>query len=379
MAMLTAACGGTPAAGFSSGASIALPEITASPHENTPSALRDPSRPGLPRPLVDPAEVLPGGPPPDGIPPIDHPRFERANAVHWIHDREPVISLTVGTDSRAYPIQVLIWHEIVNDTVGGEAVAVTYCPLCNSAIAFKRRDGERMLDFGTSGMLYRSDLVMYDRQTESLWSQFIGTAIEGVLTGHQLSSIPVQLVGWADWRTAHSNGWVLSRDTGFARDYGSNPYPGYDSVDTPPFAFRGAIDGRYPPKTRLVGIRRGGDSVAVMLDALRHAHVIDTSVGDEPVVVWEVDGTASPLDQGLIAEGQEVGSTAAFDPLLDGRHLHFVRSSDGFTDVETGSTWDLLGQASGGPLAGQALTPVAHDDTFWFAWAAFLPATRVVR
>jgi hypothetical protein len=217
------ACGGA-ATGNGKAARLALTEVSSSPRERTISALSDPAAGGLPRPLVDPAEILSAGPSPDGIPAIDHPRFERARGVSWLRDREPVLALTVGTDSRAYPIQVFIWHEIVNDTVGGIPLAVTCCPLCDSAIAFDRRLGARTLDFGTSGLLYRSDLVMYDRQTQSLWSQFIGTAIAGVLAGGQLSTLPVAIMSWADWRAAHGDGWVLSRDTDFQRDYGTNPY-----------------------------------------------------------------------------------------------------------------------------------------------------------
>jgi hypothetical protein len=371
------ACGGA-SAGNERAAGVALPGAPSSPRERTVSALSDPVAGGLPRPLVDPAEILSGGPPPDGIPAIDHPRFDRAGAVSWLHDREPVLALTVGADSRAYPIQVVIWHEIVNDTVGGVPVAVTYCPLCDSAIAFDRRLGARTLDFGTSGRLYRSDLVMYDRQTQSLWSQFIGTAIAGVLTRSQLSTLPVAIVSWADWRAAHGDGWVLSRDTGFQRDYGTNPYAGYDDVHSPPFLFRGDIDGRLPPKARLVGVRTGDAAVAVLLDELRAHHVITAQLAGRPLVIWERDGTASALDSAALAEGREVGATGVFDSRLDGRILHFTSAGGGFRDLATQSTWNVLGQAVRGPLAGRSLVPVEHVDTFWFAWAAFLPQTQIV-
>jgi len=137
-----------------------------------------------------------------------------------------VLSLTLGTETRAYPVQVLIWHEIVNDTVAGTPVAVTYCPLCNSALAFDRRVAGRVVSFGTSGRLYQSDLVMYDRQTESLWPQLELRAVAGMLTGTTLRPYPVSTVAWADWRRANPDGWVLSRETGHARDYGRNPYVG---------------------------------------------------------------------------------------------------------------------------------------------------------
>jgi hypothetical protein len=373
-----AACGGGASSSGEHTGSIALAEVTPSPREHTPGALAFQFGDGLPAPLVDPTQIASGGPPPDGIPAIDHPRFEHPRTVSWVRDREPVLALTVGADSRAYPVQVLIWHEIVNDTVGGEPVAVTYCPLCNSAIAFDRRQAKRVLDFGTSGLLYRSDLLMYDRQTQSLWSQLIGTAIAGVLTAQQLHTLPVSIVAWSDWRAAHPDGWVLSRDTGADRDYGSNPYVGYDDVYKPPFLFRGEIDGRYPPKTRLVGIRSGADSIGVLLDALRNNHVISTAVGGAPVIVWEKDGTASALDSAAVAGGRDVGATGAFSPYVDGRLLHFQTSGNGFIDAETESRWNILGTAVSGPLAGHSLRAVEHVDTFWFVWAAFLPSTRVV-
>jgi hypothetical protein len=161
------------------------------------------SRPS-PSPLVDPDEIVSGGPPPDGIPPIDRPKFEDPSGVPWLDPKEPVIAIEINGDSRAYPAQILIWHEIVNDTVGKVPVTVTYCPLCNTGIAFRRPViAGQLLDFGTSGKLYRSNLVMYDRQTESLWPQALGQAVVGPLTGTKLEWVPVQMVGWADWRASN--------------------------------------------------------------------------------------------------------------------------------------------------------------------------------
>jgi hypothetical protein len=200
---------------------VALPQVPASGREQGPSALyglyaygHGPAGAGLPRPLINPANILPGGPPPDGIPAINHPRFLHTAQVNFLSASEPVLALQIGPDARAYPVQILIWHEIVNDTVGRVPVAVTYCPLCNSAIAYDRRLTGRVLSFGTSGLLYDSNLVMYDRQTQSLWVQFTGQAVAGVLTGHQLRPYPMQTVSWGAWRAAHPGGWVLSRDTG---------------------------------------------------------------------------------------------------------------------------------------------------------------------
>ena len=367
-------------------AGVTLPQIPASRREQVPSALYDtmlygPAPPGLPRlrrPLVNLANIVPGGPPPDGIPAISHPRFLRPAQVNILSASEPVLALQIGADARAYPVQILIWHEIVNDTVGGVPVAVTYCPLCNTAIAYDRRTAGRVLSFGTSGLLYDSNLVMYDRQTQSLWVQFTGQAVAGVLIGHQLHPHPMQTVSWAAWRVGHPHGWVLSRDTGYTRPYGFNPYPGYDNINSPPFLFPGQVNGRYTAKTRLVGIRYRGAAVAVLLTTLQRRRVIDLTIGGRPVTVWWQPGTASALSSGTIAGGADVGATGAFSPVIDRRRLHFLPSAGGFRDRETGSHWSVLGHANAGPLTGQNLTPVPTVDTFWFVWAAFRPRTRVV-
>ncbi|NNE13139.1 MAG: DUF3179 domain-containing protein, partial [Ilumatobacter sp.] len=199
--------------------------------------------PSAPPPLVQFEEIRSGGPPPDGIPPIDEPRFLLPGDVDFLADNEPVLALEIDGDARAYPVQIMTWHEIVNDTVGGTPVTVSYCPLCNSAVAYDRRLGDRILDFGTSGLLYNSALVMYDRQTQTLWSHFTGQGIIGELTGEELVTYPLATVAWSTWRDTNPDGLVLSRDTGFSRDYGRNPYPGYDRVDGVPFLFQGEVDG----------------------------------------------------------------------------------------------------------------------------------------
>jgi hypothetical protein len=372
-----AAPGATPPE--SRAASVELEAVTGSAREQVPSALDRIDDPALPAPLVDPARVVPGGPPPDGIPPIDRPRFERAGEVDWLADDEPVLAPAIGEPARAYPVQILIWHEIVNDTVDGRPVSITYCPLCNSPLGFDRRLGERVLTFGTSGRLYLSDLVMYDRQTESLWSQIEGRAIAGALAGAELDRVPVQTVTWAQWRRANPDGWVLSRDTGVDRDYGRNPYTGYDDPRTQPFLFDGEPDSRLPAKERVAALGGDADPVAVPLTALTEAGVLELDVSGRPVVVWAAAGLRSALDTTRLPDGRAIGATGAFDPVLDGRRLHFRRDgADRFVDTETGSTWDVLGAAVAGPLAGARLTPVDHLDTFWFAWAAFHPTSRIV-
>jgi hypothetical protein len=275
---------------------VLLEEVAGSPAEVVASALDRIDDPALPAPLVDPARVISGGPPPDGIPPIDQPRFEPAADVGWLTEDEPVLAPAIGQPARAYPVRLLIWHEIVNDTIGGRPVAITYCPLCNSALGFDRRLGERLLTFGTSGKLYLSDLVMYDRQTESLWSQIEGRAIAGLLAGAELDRVPVQTVTWAQWRQTHPDGWVLSRDTGVTRDYGRNPYTGYDDPATQPFLFDGPPDPRLPPKERVAALGGDADPVAIPLTALTDAGAVELEVSGRPAVVWSVGGLRSALE-----------------------------------------------------------------------------------
>jgi hypothetical protein len=277
-------------------------------------------------------------------------------------------------------VQVLTHHEIVNDTVGGVPVAVTYCPLCASGVTFDRRVGERVLSFGTSGMLYLSDLVMYDRQTESLWPQIEGAAVAGALTGTELTVLPAGLVSWEQWRSAHPDGWVLSRQTGFDREYGANPYYRYDDKESLPLFLAGPIDNRIEwLKQPVVGIRFGDDALAVDIEALRRDGVREVAVGGRDLSVWWIPGARSSLDDFAVGEGREVGTTAVFDPVVDGRRLTFRPAGGAVSDVETSSTWNALGEAVAGPLTGSRLTPVPHVSTFWFAWSSFEQGTRVLR
>ncbi len=375
-------------------------------------------------------DILSGGPPPQGIPalgfggdyagaaaPSPAPQFvTQAAAEAWLGEQEPVIALSLGGESRAYPLQVLTWHEIVNDTLGGVPVAVTFCPLCNSALAFDRRipldaEGEAAVTalnpaatpqtpppanenvnsglfeeaasalevtFGVSGLLYNSNLLMFDTASSTLWSQLTGEGVVGSLSGAQLVRYPAQIVSFEEFRAAFPDALVLSRETGFSRDYGANPYVGYDRADEPPFLFAGEIDGRLPPKERVITFERAGDAAAFPFSTLQEQRVINTDVGGDPVAVFWQEGTTSALDARAIAQSEDVGAAGVFDRRVDGMTLTFAWNGEAFVDEETGSSWNLLGQAVSGELAGTALSPVVHDNTLWFAWAAFRPDTRIV-
>jgi hypothetical protein len=328
---------------------------------------------------VDYGEILSGGPPKDGIPPIDRPQLVSVGeADGWLEPMEPVILLQIGREARAYPLQILVWHEIVNDVVDGIPVLVTFCPLCNTAIAFERTLDGRVLDFGTTGRLRFSNLIMYDRQTETWWQQATGEAIAGELTGRRLEFLPAAIIAWEEFQAAYPEGQVLSTDTGHLRPYGQNPYVGYDDVRRSPFLYQGpATPGSMPPMARVLAIELNGDVVAFPYDALAQQRVVNTVIGGEAVVVFWEPGTASALDASEIALGRDVGSANAFERQADGRTLSFKHDGSGFLDRETGTRWSLLGEAIEGELAGVRLTPLVSINHFWFSWVAFRPETRV--
>ncbi len=347
-----------------------------------PSALRDRDADEFPPPLVDPEEIISGGPPPDGIPPIDEPAFVTvAEADAYLEADEPVVVLDIDGDARAYPVQVLIWHEIVNDEVGGVPVSVTYCPLCNSAATYVRSVRGVETTFGTSGRLFASALVMYDRATESLWTHFDGRAVVGLLTGEELESIPSPLLAWDDFKAAYPDGKVLDRDaTGYARRYGANPYVGYDNPESFPFLFLGDPDSRAAAKQRVVGVTVGEETKAYTLEAVSggEAKATHDTVGGSRIVILWAAGQSTALEDVDVAGGRDVGSVGVFVPEAEGQALTFAAEGDGFVDAETGSRWDVTGAAVEGPLAGSRLERLPHLDTFWFAWATYRPETELV-
>ncbi|MEE8334013.1 MAG: DUF3179 domain-containing protein [Alphaproteobacteria bacterium] len=247
-------------------------------------------------------EIMSGGPGKDGIPAIDKPRFvpiQEMTTKKWIGDTEPVISVEIAGDRRAYPLRLLIWHEIVNDTVGGVPVTVTYCPLCNSAIVFDRRIAGRILDFGTTGKLRNSDLVMYDRQTESWWQQFMGEAIIGDMTGTRLKMLPARVESFARFRDRAPDGKVLVPTGDVRRNYGANPYRGYDT-SARPFLYGGEMPKGIKPLAYVLAI---GDH-AWSLDLLRREKRIEFG---KLVISW-TPGQNSALDHYRIGQGRDIGN-----------------------------------------------------------------------
>ena len=324
-------------------------------------------------------EIRSGGPPRDGIPAIDAPRFVTSEAAgEWLAPREPVIVLERDGEAKAYPLQILIFHEIVNDTIGELPVAVTFCPLCNASIVFERRVDGRTLDFGTTGRLRNSDLVMYDRQSESWWQQFTGRGIIGRYDGTRLTSVPSRIAAAEEFAAAFPDGRVLSRETGHRRPYGQNPYRGYDSIDNSPFLYDGELDPRLPPMARVLALDDVGGSRLVPLSLLEREPLLHLEANGERVLVSGLGRSASALDTARIADGRDVPAAAAWRAAVDGRELAFELDDEGrLVDVETGSRWDGFGRAIDGELAGAALEQVDRGVHFAFAWLAFEPGAAV--
>lgn len=273
-------------------------------------------------------EIFSGGPGKDGIPAIDDVRVLEVEMETRLHPDEPVISLSINGAARAWPLRYLIWHEIANDTLGGIPIAVTYCPLCNAAIVFDRRHDGMVLDFGTTGNLRKSDLVMYDRQTESWWQQYTGEAIIGYYAGETLNVMASRLESWGEFSTRHPDGTVLTPVNPHGRPYGANPYRGYDTSGFP-FLYDGKVPQGIAPLARVVVVGEKAWSLRLLRE---QGEIIDGDL----TLKWK-PGQRSILDKRDITQGRMVGTVTA------------QRQQ------------------------GQVLNDVAYDVTFAFVFHAFNP------
>jgi hypothetical protein len=327
-------------------------------------------------PLYD---FLPAGPPPNGIPPLNEPRVvSAAIANHYLRAEEPVLAVTVAGHARAYPIRIMLWHEIANDVLGGRAIAVTYCPLCNSGVVFDRRVGGRTLRFGTSGLLRRSDLVMWDTATESWWQQYNGLALVGRLAGERLRMLPAEMLSWGEFKRRYPHGDALAQQTGFERPYGLNPYFGYDTSSRP-FGYNGdRLDSRLPAMERVLAIQADARILAAPYSLLCHRPVINARLGSVPVAIFYQQAVLSPLDGTVIDSSRDAGTAVAYDRRLGGRTLTFAERHGDLVDLQTGSVWDVSGIALSGPMRGRTLRPLLQNSQFWFALAAFAPRTPIL-
>ena len=312
--------------------------------------------------LIPLDKIKGGGPPKDGIPSIDDPVFAKVQDSQFMSDSDTVIGLYINGEARAYPLFILVWHEIVNDTVGGVPVAVTYCPLCYTNQVFERVIDGQEVEFGTSGKLYNSNLLMYDRLTDSYWSQALGLAVKGELTGHELDLVPFDVITWGDWKELYPDTLVLTTDTGHIRSYATDPYGSYYTEPRIMFPVEHSDD-RLHPKEIILGFEEDGIYKAFrQTDAESH------------VVINDVVGDSSVLVVSLYSE-----NARAFDREVDGQILSFEydADSDKIIDTLTNSEWNYEGLAVTGDYAGVQLQRIAYSPGFWFEWVAFHPDTLV--
>jgi hypothetical protein len=308
--------------------------------------------------IVSLDQIVSGGPPQDGIPSIDNPKFVSASDA-GLQDSDLVLGLDINGDVKAYPLNILVWHEIVNDVVGGEPVAVTYCPLCFTNQVFKRTVDGQIVEFGTSGKLYNSNLVMYDRTSESLWSQALGQAIVGEHAGRKLERVPFDVAFWKEWKALYPESKVLSQDTGFGRPYGVDPYGDYytDPRIIFPVSHR---DDRLGPKEIVIGLENGGTYRAYRLDQVEDSHVINDEINGKSIALVSLHPFMA----------------RAYDRVVDGQTLEFQYDGGTILD-QTGSVWNFDGEAVEGEMKGKKLTRLPFDEGFWFGWAAFHPETEL--
>lgn len=316
--------------------------------------------------------VISGGPPKDGIPPIERPKYvSAAEADKFLQRDDVVFGLDYRGEVKAFPQIILVWHEIVNEEVAGEKLSVTYCPLTGSTVGYKGKskiDG-RPFTFGTSGKLVNSNLLMYDRQTDSTWPQILGVAITGPNKGQRLDAVPLTWTTWGRWKRAYPTTLVLSKDTGHLRAYGRDPYGSYTSeaanyyTSGGPFFPVMARSSRFPDKKVVIGIKMGNDVLALPKDAAAKSGVVNFTLGGLPVVALY----DAALDE-----------VSAFVRDLEGRELRLERRNQEIVDAQTGTIWTAQGKAIRGRLTGAQLSWVASFDVMWFAWYAFYPETKVL-
>ena len=313
--------------------------------------------------LIPQSQLVNGGPGRDGIPALNRPAAVPAAAGdRFLAPDALVLGVTIGAEARAYPHNILWWHEIVNDELGGRAIVVSYCPLTGSGMVYDPVIGGRTLSFGVSGLLFDNNLVLFDRATDSLWSQMRVQSVCGTLSSTAPALLPVVQSTWAAWKALHPGTTVVSFDTGFPRNYNQYPYGNYDQLGDSSLLFpQSFVDPRRPLKELVIGIREGTVARAWPYEALGDRAAVNDTVGGRAVlVVFDRAG------QTAIAFERDVsGRRLTFD-VVEGTQFPFhVR------DRETGSLWDLTGAGVAGPLAGSRLNQVATYSAMWFAWAAF--------
>lgn len=325
-------------------------------------------------------EIITGNMPRHMMQAVNHPDYAPIEAVDWLHSASPVIVLSLAGDSvsaRAYPLALLLVHGIVNDVIADTPFAVTYCPLCNSPIVYGRTIENEVLTFAPTGHLRRSGFIMYDEQTQSWWQQFTGEAIVGVYAGERLPILTSMLVSYEAFTQQYPDGLVLMGDAQQPQmRYQQTRFVGYDSAM--PAFYRDEIDPRLPPMERVLTALIDEQAVAYPFSHLAQVGVVNDVVEDVALVAFWQEGALSVLDDAVIDRSRDVGMATLFDRRLpDGRVLSFERREGRFIDRETGSVWNIFGEAVSGALEGAQLTQRDCFPHFWFAWVATYPQTLI--
>jgi len=330
--------------------------------------------------------VMPKG----SFPKLDFPDFlNKLDGLQAYFGREPVIAIEINEEAKAYPLNVLTFYEISNDSLGGVPILATYCPLCNSGLVFNRKlkhnDKEYLLEFDVSGMLRKSDMIMLDRNTETLWQQLMGVGIVGDLDEAQLEILPSMIISVEEFFMHYPNGKILSNKADaeyMKKQLGKNPYKGYDNLESNPyerFFDKKNIDKRLPAMERVVDIESNGKYKVYAFSTIRKKGVINDTFQSKNVVLFHQKGTVSILDESNVSESKDIGSVTVFSRYVNGKTLTFKRKKGNFIDNETGSFWDSTGYCYYGKLENNQLQIEPHSNHFAFAWLAFHPETEIYK
>ncbi len=327
--------------------------------------------------------VLPRG----SFPKLDFPKFisnKEAKSHYFKH--EPVIAIELNGEAKAYPLSILTMHEISNDIIGNVPILPAYCPLCNTAVVFDRRlnvnGEEHLLEFEVSGMLRKSNLIIFDFLTESWWQHLTGEAITGEFAGKELTYIPSVIISYEEFFKRYPDGKILSPKTGFdaQKRYGTNPYEKYDDINSVPYSRffdEKNIDKRLPAMERIINIRDQEKYKIYPFTAIKKNQIINDKFESKNIVIFYQSGTVSVLDKKTISESKDIGSVTVFNPLLNNKLLTFKKDGNIFKDEQTNSEWDITGLCTKGELKDSQLEPVIHGNHFAFAWFAFYPESEI--
>lgn len=321
------------------------------------------------------------------FPTIDFPAFiSKTEGLNNFFIHEPVISVVINGEAKAYPLNMLTMHEISNDSLGGIPILPTYCPLCNSSVVYDRRlehnGKEYLLDFEVSGMLRNSDMVMADKQTETWWQQLMGYGLVGELAGVELKVIPSLVISVEDFFIRYPDGQILSPETGTDAQerYGMNPYENYDSEDNLPYERyfdHSKLDSRLQPMERVIDVK-GSDAYKIYpFSIIAKKGVINDRYDGRNIVIFYKEGAVSVLDNKEIAKSKNIGSATVFSSDIEGQVLTFKKKNNKFVDNETNSVWDITGRCTKGELKGKELNPEPHSNHFAFAWLTFHPESEI--